>query len=90
MIPLSIEEVVYEVTMSETAAAEKKDLSMAVKLKAVAEELGLDADKSMADQVKESYEKLGLDADYRSTLPQKVKELYSMVHQLSPDCIAGC
>lgn len=91
MIPLTVEElqrynlipdgVTYEVTLSDTAGAgvEKKDMSMATKLKQISQQLGLDTSMPLARQVSETYIQLGRDEDKATSLAKKVDELYSIV-----------
>lgn len=87
MIPLTIEElqrhnlipegVNYAATTTETAGVSKKDMSLPIKMKAVAQELGLDTNKNMACQVKEANAMMGIEEPGKS-LAEQVNNLYDM------------
>mmetsp|Transcript_324 Transcript_324/g.1123 ORF Transcript_324/g.1123 Transcript_324/m.1123 type:complete len:404 (+) Transcript_324:694-1905(+) len=88
MIPLSLEElqrhklipdgVIYEVTHSQSSV-QKKDMSMAMKLKEVSKALEVDTTLSMALQISSAYEQVGAEEDKSLPLPKRVAELYRIV-----------
>lgn len=89
MIPLTIEElqrhslipegVNYAATTTQTAGVSKKDMSLQVKMKAVAEVLDLDTNHNMAAQVQQAQGMLGIEGNMKpKSLPDQVGQLYDM------------